>query len=204
MPNTDVYETMLRVAKTISVISERTASPVLLNPTRFRYTLGTNLAREGRGEYVIAEALGHSDTQNAGVYVKNIPDIVERIDKAVALQLAPYAQAFRGMLVDGEESAVRGDDPRSRISNGKKNVGSCGSHGFCDAMAPLACYTCAHFQPWRDGPHEEVLDILIFERDRVLENSGDLKIASTNDRLILAVGDVIHRCRKAKGEVAHG
>lgn len=204
IPSNGVYKAMVRVAKIIAVISERTGAPIALNPNRFRYTLGTNLAREGRGELVIAEALDHSDTQNAGVYVRNIPEIVERIDKAVALQLAPFAQAFRGVLVASERDARRGDDPSSRISNGRANVGTCGSYGFCGALAPIACYTCAHFQPWLDGPHEEVLDRLIEERNRVRDNCDDLKIASANDRLILAVSDVINRCKEAKGEVVHG
>lgn len=203
-PTIRIKSIMHRVAKVVAVISERTGEPIVLNPNRFRYTLGTNLAREGRGELVIAEALDHSDTQNVGVYVKNIPEIVERIDKAVALQLAPFAQAFRGVLVTSERDARRGDDPSSRISNGRANVGTCGSYGFCGALAPIACYTCAHFQPWLDGPHEEVLDRLLDERDRVRDNCGDLKIASTNDRLILAVGDVINRCQEARGEVVHG
>lgn len=199
-----VYWGMMRVAEEIAVISERTAAPIALNPNRFRYTLGTNLAREGKGEYIIAEALDHSDTQNVGVYVKNIPEIVERIDKAVAMQLAPYAQAFRGVLVRSESDARRGHDPNSRISTGKGNVGTCGSYGFCGALAPVACYTCAYFQPWLDGPHEEVLDRLIEERDRVRDNCGDLKVASANDRLILAVGDVIRRCTEARGEKIYG
>ena len=204
IPSKHVYDVMMRVAKTIAVISERTGALTALNPNRFRYTLGTNLAREGRGEMGIAEALDHTDTQNAGVYVKNIPEIVERIDKAVALQLAPFAQAFRGVLVTSERNARRGDDPSSRISNGRANVGTCGSYGFCGALAPIACYTCAHFQPWLDGPHEEVLDRLVEERDRVRDNCDDLKIASINDRLILAVSDVINRCKQAKGEFTNG
>lgn len=202
-PSTSVYSAMDRVAKTIKLVSERTGLPVHLNPTRFRYTLGTNLAREGKGEYVIAEALDHSDTQNAGVYVRNIPEIVERIDKAVALQLAPIAQAFQGVLVISESDARRGDDRSSRISNGAANLGTCGSYGFCGALAPIACYTCNHFQPWLDGPHEAVLDRLIQERDSVLEQTEDRKIASVNDRLILAVSDVVNRCGAMKKEVSH-
>ncbi|MCY1531562.1 hypothetical protein D9M68_667910 [compost metagenome] len=193
-PNVSVRDAMKRVANAISVISERTGQPVHLNPNRFRYTLGTNLAREGKGVYVIAEALDHSDTQNVGVYVRNIPEIVERIDKAVALQLAPLAQAFRGILVKAEREASRGTDPTSRISNGTENLGTCGSYGFCSALAPMACYTCKYFQPWLDGPHEAVLDRLILERDRVLEQTQDRKIAAVNDRLILAVSEVINRC----------
>lgn len=204
MPCREVYLAMMRVAKEIAVISERTGAPFALNPTRFRYTLGSNLAREGRGIYVIAEALDHTDTQNAGVYIRNIPDIVERIDKAVAMQLAPYAQAFRGVLVVSESDARRGCDPSSRISNGRACLGTCGSYGFCGALAPIACYTCAHFQPWLDGPHEDVLILLIEERDRVRDSCGDLKIASINDRLILAVGDVINRCRAAMSGVVNG
>ena len=203
-PSTYVKKSMDLVAITINVISERTGNIIRLNPTRFRYTLGTNLARDGNGEFVIAEALDHSDTQNAGVYVRNIPEIVERIDKAVALQLAPIAQAFQGVLVVSEKDAERGYDPSSRISNGDVNLGTCGSYGFCGALAPVACYTCNHFQPWLDGPHETVLDGLIQERDKVLEQTGDRKIASVNDRLILAVSDVVNRCNVMRREVTHG
>jgi len=203
-PSKSIRLAMLRVEKTIKVISERTGEPVRLNPTRFRYTLGTNLAREGKGEYVIAEALDHSDTQNAGVYVRNIPEIVDRIDKAVALQLAPIAQAFQGVLVVSESDAKRGSDRSSRISNGTSNLGTCGSYGFCGALAPVACYTCNHFQPWFGGPHEEVLERLISERNSVLEQTSDSKIASVNDRLILAVSDVVNRCNAMKNEVIDG
>lgn len=194
-------------AEKLPTPSERTGEPIQLSPTRFRRTLGTNLAREGKGVYVIAEALDHSDTQNTGTYVKNLPDIVERIDKAVAKQLAPLAKAFQGILVKTEQDAVRGDDRASRISNGRVNVGSCGSAGFCGGSTPEACYPCTRFQPWEDAPHEQILDELIEERDRVLENTGDIKIAAVNDRVILAVSDVINRCDQKKasqGDVNNG
>jgi integrase len=199
-----LQRTMVDVAERISVNSERTGAPILINAYRFRYTLGTNLGREGKGEYVIAEALDHTDTQHTGVYVKNLPEIVERIDKAVAYQLAPIAQAFQGIVIKTERDARRGDDPSSRISNGTENLGSCGSYGFCGALAPIACYTCNHFQPWFDGPHEGVLDRLLRERDRILDLTGDRKVASINDRLILAVSDVVVRCRNMKEEAMRG
>lgn len=199
-----LQRTMVRIAETVKVISERTGAPILMNAYRFRYTLGTNLGREGKGEYVIAEALDHTDTQHTGVYVKNLPEIVERIDKAVAYQLAPIAQAFQGIIIKTESEARRGGDPSSRISNGTDNLGSCGSYGFCGALAPIACYTCSHFQPWLDGPHEGVLDHLLQERDRILDLTDDRKIASVNDRLILAVSDVVIRCKELKEEMGHG
>lgn len=197
----EIAESLRSFSKENVVISERTGEPLHLHAYRFRYTLGTNLAREGKGEYLIAEALDHSDIQNTGVYVKNIPDIVERIDKAVALQLAPLAQAFQGVVVVGEASARRGKDPRSRVYSPSGHVGSCGTYGFCGAFSPIACYTCSHFQPWLEGPHEAVLDGLITDRDRVFAETGDLKIASVNDRLILAVGDVVTRCNEMRIKV---
>ena len=199
----EIAYTMSSVKDVVGLISERTGAITHLNPYRFRYTLGTNLAREGRGEYVIAEALDHSDIQNAGVYVKNIPEIVERLDKALALQITPIAQAFQGVIVKDETKARRGSDRSSRICSGGGNVGTCGSYGFCGALAPIACYTCSHFQPWLDGPHEFVLDDLIRERDNVRDTTGDLKIASVNDRLIIAVSNVVARCNAMKSDLAN-
>src|SRR5690606_11049242 len=67
IPNNALTGVMRRVVKTISVISERTGRPIALNPNRFRYTLGTNLAREGRGELIIAQSPDHSYTNNGVV-----------------------------------------------------------------------------------------------------------------------------------------
>ncbi len=193
-------QVMKRLETKLDVYSERTGKRLNLSTRRFRYTLGSNIAREGKGELIIAEALDHSDTQNVGVYVKNLPDVVERIDKAVALQLAPLAQAFQGVLIDSESDAERGNDSTSRIGNGEVSVGNCGSYGFCNALAPIACYTCKHFQPWIDGPHEMILNELLEKRNEVLKNTEDIKIASSNDRLILAVGEVIRRCNDEKSK----
>lgn len=187
----------------LSLKSERTGKTIQITPRRFRYTLGTRAAMEGAGELVIAELLDHSDTQNVGVYVESRPEIVERIDKAIALQLAPLAQAFCGMLVGEEAQASRGDAPSSRITSvlpghGRAPVGNCGKQGFCGFAAPVACYTCSKFQPWLEAPHESVLEQLIQERERLLGSGGDLRIASVNDRTILAVAEVVRHCSEIK------
>lgn len=197
---TDVIQ--LSVAKA-GVQSERTGEDLHINSRRFRYTTGTRAAREGFGELVIAELLDHSDTQNAGVYIKNIPEHVKRLDEAVGFQLARYAQAFAGVLVDTEKEAVRGSDPRSRIrSEAGAAVGTCGEHGFCGANSvPIPCYTCIHFQPWVDGPHQLVYQDLIAERERVMEVTGDIQIAAVLDRTILAVAEVIQRCEQRREEL---
>ncbi|EHR41221.1 site-specific integrase [Alishewanella jeotgali] len=202
MSAAEVTDILQFAAEEAGVKSERTGEDLFINARRFRYTTGTRAAREGFGELVIAELLDHSDTQNAGVYVKNIPEHVERLDSAVGFQLAPYAQAFAGVLVDSEKEAKRGDDPTSRIRTGVgKGVGTCGEHGFCGANVPIPCYTCMHFQPWLDGPHKEVYQDLLEERERVKSITGDIQIAAILDRSIVAVADVILRCEKRRADL---
>lgn len=182
----------------LRVHSERTGGPININASRFRRTLACRAADEGHGELVIAELLDHTDTQNTGVYVEATPGMMERIDRAVALKLAPLAQAFAGVIITDESQARRAGDPASRICDPRfdpkmKPVGNCGQFGFCGLLAPVACYTCRSFEPWLDGPHERVLDFLIAERDRLLLQA-DKRIASINDRNILAVAEVVRKC----------
>lgn len=182
--------------------SERTGELMDLAATRFRYTKGTRAAREGFGQMVIAELLDHTDIQNVNVYTQNVPEHAQALNKAMALQLAPYAQAFQGVLVDHESKAKRGEDLSSRIKFKGQNTATCGQYGFCGANAPIPCYTCLHFQPWLEGPHEEVLADLLHEREQVEQITGDAVMAAVNDRTIFAVVNVIQRCHTRRVELA--
>jgi hypothetical protein len=197
-----------RTLRGLSVMSERTGLPLHVTATRFRRTMATRAAIEGHGELIIAELLDHTDTQNVGVYIEARPEIVERIDRAIAIHLAPMAQAFAGVILDDESQATRAGDPSSWVFDPKIDpsmmpMGSCGQHGFCGFLAPIACYTCVNFQPWLDGPHEAVLDSLIGERDR-LAAKNDLRVASVNDRTILAVAEVVRLCEARRRSKANG
>ncbi len=174
----DLSLQLKNITSALLIPSERTGQHIRVFPTRLRRTLATRAAREGFGELIIAELLDHTDTQNARVYTENVPEHVDAINEAVARQLAPLAQAFAGMVVAKESDANRGDDLTSRVRCESGNVGTCGLHGFCGALAPIACYTCRNFQPWIDGPHQEVLHSLIAERERILQITKDQSIAS--------------------------
>jgi integrase len=199
-------ESLERILGKLNVTSERTGQQIHITAARFRRTVGTRAAIEGHGELIIAELLDHTDTQNVGVYVEAVPGIVDRIDRALAIQLAPLAQAFAGVLISDESQAYRSGDPASRICDPRfdasmKPMGSCGKHGFCGSLSPISCYTCSNFQPWLDGPHEAVLSHLISERERFLATS-DIRIASINDRTILAVAEVVRQCEEIRQEVS--
>lgn len=195
------------VIGSIKVYSERTGELLKITSRRFRYTIGTRASKEGHGELIIAELLDHSDTQNVRVYTEFTPEVVERINKAVAIKMAPLAKAFAGEIITEESKAIRGSDITSRILDPKidqqmRPMGNCARTGACGFIAPIACYTCGSFQAWLDGPHEQVLDYLLAERERLLR-VADERIASINDRTILAVTDVVMQCKQMR-ESTHG
>lgn len=190
-----------RCTKASTARSERTGEFILLAATRFRHTRGTKLRREGFGAFIIAELLDHSDIQNVRVYTENTAQEAVIIDELVGAQLAPFAQACLGKLVHSEREAIRGDDPRSRVPNDRQNaVGTCGNYGFC-ASGYRACYTCYHFQPWVDGPHEEVLADLYAEKARTRSAGCADVVVNANDQLILAVEHCVSMCNEAKVQI---
>lgn len=193
----DLSQIAARVFENLGVISERTGKPMNISATRFRRTIGTRAAEEGYSPLVIAALLDHTDTQNVGVYSASSPAIIERIDRAVAMEMAPLAQAFAGVLVNelADDRSRRIID--LRVDRSGSAMGDCGKHGFCGFNAPIACYTCSSFEAWIDGPHEAVLQHLVEQREKQLK-VADKRIAAINDRTILAVAAVIKACEEAK------
>ena len=196
------------IGKRITVIFEAVAR-YQSNPKRFRHTLAKRAHDDGATVYVIAELLDHSDIQNAKVYTEGGPDIVERLNRTMALQLAPIAQAFAEKLVRSGDPDAQAGGAAKRIHDralpeGKGNaaLGTCGLNSFCSLARPIACYTCISFRPWDDGPHEEVLDKLLQERERQREKGYAPRIYGLHDRTIAAVARVVQLCseRQADGE----
>ena len=183
----------------LGVKSERTGELLYLYPTRFRRTIGTRARDAGHGDLVIAELLDHSDTQSVKVYVGTTTAMIRRIDRALAMQLGSFAQAFVGKLIGDKSSASRAYDPNNvirapSIIDSAEEISSCCADNRCAFVKPIACYTCNSFEPWADGPHEQVMVFLLADRERLLE-TADITIASINDRTILAVAEVIQLCQ---------
>lgn len=180
----------------IDAFSERTGKKLHVFPTRLRRTVGTRAAQEGHSELVIAEVLDHSNIASAAYYVEAVPEIAIRIDQAMAKTLAPIAKAFQGIVPDRVEAkSIVGESKiiDLRIDRSGKSMGACGSNRSCSFNAPIACYTCRSFRPWLDGPHQAVLDHMLNRREHQLAQS-DARIASVNDRTILAIAEVIAMC----------
>ena len=179
-------------------ISERTGDYIHITARRFRHTRGTNLGRKGLGPLIIAEALDHNDTQNVMIYTENTADTATYIDKAIGKQLAPFANAFLGRIIEQLDEGERGSDLTARIPN-KENevVGACGTNDYC-VKGYESCYTCVKFRPLLDAPHEKYLASLYAEKEMRLKATKSEEYASTKDRLILAVEWVVQKCTEIK------
>lgn len=181
--------------------SERTGERLIIGFTRLRRTFATNLAQEGFGPMVIAEALDHSDTQQVPVYARPENETAKVVNEVMAPVLAPLAMAFAGKLVDAERDAVRGSDPHSRVKlKTEIAVGNCGSFQFC-ADGWKSCYLCKSFQPWLDGPHQQALDELLKERQAQKEAKVSQTVISASDRVLLAITQVMKMCATKKAEL---
>lgn len=195
--------------KKVNIKSERTGKRLNVHAQRFRYTYGTRMAQENCTLEQIAAGLDHSDIHSSEAYIASTPDIAIRLDEKVASKIVPLAQAFLGRVINDESEATRGSDPTSRIidmrTDRRKPVGSCGTESGCGLLKPLACYGCSSFEPWLDGPHQQLAERLMKERERLSSQTGS-RIASINDRTILAVLYVAQVCREEleRRSVANG
>lgn len=202
----EITKALEAAIRKLNIVSHRTGKLLKANTRRFRRTYGTRAVEEGASPLELAVMLDHSDLGTVQVYFETRASQVNRLDAAMAVRLAPIADAFMGRIVQSEAEAVNGTDPSKRIPWFRRhpdrlpekagNLGTCGS-GPCGLFAPISCYTCSRFQPWRDGPHREMLDWLCSERERKLSDKLDPQMIKMHDATILAVAEVVRRCEEA-------
>lgn len=195
-----------RVSTRIKAHSERTGTALHVSPTRLRRTVGTRAAQEGHGELVVAEILDHTNVASARYYVEAVPSIAGRIDSAMAHSMAPLARAFQGLapeVFDADGNGATNLIIDLRFDQRGQPMGQCTGGDNCTFLAPVSCYTCRSFRPWLDGPHHAVLDELIARRDMQITRNGP-RMASVNDRTLVAVAEVIQICSAKRMEALRG
>jgi integrase len=186
--------------------SNRTNDFIVENAYRFRYTRARQLARLGVSRATLSFWLGHECYKSLDAYYDDPAERSRILNDGVSNIMAPLAQAFRGRLIRNQSEATRASDASSLIElDGNDNfaVGNCGSEGFCTASVPIPCYRCTKFEPWLDGPHEEVLARLLERQDEEnktpLPGSGRRILTPLQlDRDIQAVLTVINHCDKVR------
>jgi integrase len=164
------------------VFSVRTGEPLREFGYRMRHTRARQLARLGVPRLTLQYWLGHEKENSLAWYYNDPAEDARQLNEQVQSILAPLAQAFSGAIRDKEADATRGNDPSSRVElDGRQALGSCGEHGYCSASVPIPCYRCSKFEPWVDGPHDEVL-IRLIERQ---EEESNVHIPSKARRILV-------------------
>ena len=191
------------------LISPRTRQPLHLTSRRFRFTLATEMAREGASRERIAEVLDHTDLQNVEVYIEAASFVVDRLGERFDAVFDPLLKRFRGKIVDSATEpafsgiplrVIPGDIvqlPTAPLNIG--GIGMCGRDvrrdGLCRLAPPLTCYPCEFFAAFRNGPHAQVLAAL----ERVFQ---DMK-AVADARISSQVQSVIDAIRQLLEQIAY-
>ncbi|MFW2084078.1 site-specific integrase [Acinetobacter baumannii] len=196
LSTTNLTNRLKTAVKKLGIRSRETGKPIHITGYRFRYTLGTNAARQKAGIFVIAKLLDHSDTQNVNCYVQVIPEIAKEISQIMDESLIKYANAFQGKVIHDEKAAQEFllDSNRITCLENENGIGSCGSDNYCNDNAPVACYVCNKFMPWAKAPHHLVLEQLAKEREELINLECSDEIIAIKDRVIIAVKQVINAC----------
>jgi len=198
---------MVRFATAARLISPRTRSLLNLTPRRFRFTLATEMAREGASRERIAEVLDHTDLQNVNVYVEAASFVVDQLGERFDQMFEPLLQRFRGRIVDSGvppafpevlPKVIPGDIvqlPTAPLNIG--GIGMCGrdvrTDGLCRLAPPLTRYPCEFFAAFRTGPHAEVLS--------ALEKISEEMKATSDPRIPMQLEDVMSAIRQLLAQI---
>ena len=135
MKNSFISKELDKITTKFNIQSSRTRNPIRLNARRFRYTLGSRLAKEGASVEVIAKALDHKSINSSGIYVKNSPENVHDIDMKLHSFFEPLSKIFLG-----------GDSTQNKKLFTKYVLNS---FGFTDCKREhIECFTCKNFRAW--------------------------------------------------------
>jgi len=210
-PEHDISKAMRRFAEHSNLISLRTGRRLVLAPRRFRYTLGTEAAKDGAAPARIAELLDHSDLQNVRVYVEASSYVIDQLGKEFDNVFEPIARRFRGTIIDlHTKPAFPGVPPKIVPSTSFHlpvlpvdigGIGMCGrdvrNDGLCRLAPPLTCYPCEFFAAFRDGPHAEVLKALEQVKEQ-LKESSDPRIPMQLEEVIAAARQLVAQVVKER------
>lgn len=183
------------------------SEPLRINAYRFRYTVGTRMAEEGRTLAEIAEALGQNALASAKVYMKHTEAARKRINDAVKGEISELVKYWTGEIISKNDEAKVGYTPANRIRLFSERiqgdvVGNCGKSSFCGGAIPIPCYKCRSFQPWLEADHEEVLIKLLTDRKRMMDNRVSEAVYTANDEIILRLIDLVKTIREMRSDTS--
>ncbi len=203
-PVTNFINVLLKsFVKRHNILSPITMTPLIVSARRFRYTLATSLVDQGISRRELARVLDHSDTQHVQVYFELRSRIIRHLEAAQAKLFGTYLGYFKGRFIhsaDEAETAGRSDKALSFIPESHPtdsiDIGMCGEQRLCGLDPPFSCYLCPKFRPYVHANHDNVLAVLLAEREDRLAKYESVRLGIQIDDVIFAVGQVIAEVEK--------
>ena len=183
---------MIAIAKKLNTWSDRLGSSIPITPYRLRYTLATRALAQGASDHEVARLLTHRSTTCISYYRSSMPELLDPIKSALGKEMAYFAKAFQGRLINDLSEATRKDEGEAEIMDfvhltHPGRLGACGSRALCYQNAPIACLSCSRFEPYRDAPWEDLLDSL--KDDAARESDDRIKLINLN--AMSAINEII-------------
>jgi len=158
----------------VDIVSPRTGTTLKANPSRFRYSLATEAARDGASRFDIAHLLFHTDLQNVDVYFDAAGTVMEHIEGCLERAFGTHLDRFIGRVVSvSDPSPFEAVDRRvvpgvfPQLPDAplfELGLGACGKNtkreGLCKLAPPITCYRCSKFAAFREVDHQAVGDAL--------------------------------------------
>ena len=205
---TRITATLARVLSTFGGTSVRLKADVIpVSAIRFRRSFAQRGADEGIDMYTLAHLMGHRNIRNVKVYFDVTDKMRARFSRKLVEQMAPLAAVFGAqlrILTDLSDATrpiavSRIPDLRLDQHGHLKWLASCACCTSCNQFRPYACLAgCPSFEPFLDADLDPILDRLIAERERGMEN--DHRIATIRDRAIYGCAQIILRQRELRGQ----
>lgn len=187
-----IYSRFRTAIKKLNTWSERLGTKIPMSPYRLRYTLATRALALGASDWEVARLLTHRSTSCIQFYRASMPELLNPIAKAIGKEMAYFAHAFQGRLISNLSEATRKDEGEAEIMDfihltRGAVIGVCGTTAKCYMNAPIACLSCARFEPYKDAPWEELLETLKIDANRELED----RIRLINFNAMSAIVEII-------------
>lgn len=158
----------------VGIISPRTGRLLKANPSRYRYSLATEAARDGASKFEIAHLLFHRDLQNVDVYFDAAGTVMDQIEDRLDRAFGAHLNQFLGRVVSVSDPSPH-EGLERRVVPGvfpqlpeapvlDLGLGACGQkvqrEGVCKLAPPITCYRCPKFAAFREADHKAVADAL--------------------------------------------
>lgn len=188
----------------VAIISPRTQRPLKANPSRFRYSLATEAARDGASRFDIAHLLFHIDLQNVDVYFDAAGTVMEQIEGRLDRAFGAHINQFLGRIASVSDPSPH-EGVERRVVPGvfpqlpdapvlQLGLGACGQNvkrdGLCKLAPPLTCYRCPKFAAFREADHKAVADALESMARTRFEERADDRIGGELVLTIQAIRDL--------------